>query len=119
MGVSRKIIEVFSRNNKKGKKVDIHKIYRIIKQRLDDIGFLVANNGRDKKYLLPKNIFVIVILEEYYEIPDIYEKIILRFEYFVNPLSDFWHKGELEILIKQLGLRKIKGEWDGRSKKKA
>ena len=109
-----KMVETYTRHNKRTKDVDIRKIKREFSDRLEnDLGFLIWEEKHEgytkEKYNLPTYWFVILEFEEHNDRP-VHQRITLRIEYFVNKASYPWREGQLRLLIKDHGLRKVKNK---------
>ena len=109
-----KVVETYTRHNKRTKDVDIRKIKHEFRNSLENyLGFLLSEEKHEgytkEKYDIPRYWFVILEFEEYNDHP-VYQRITLRIEHFNEPASFPWREGQLRLLIKEHGLRRVKNK---------
>lgn len=109
-----KVVETYTRHNKRTRDVDIRKIKREFRDSLENyLGFLLSEEKHEgytkEKYTLPRYWFVILEFEEHNDRP-VHQRITLRIEHFDKPASYPWRESQLRDLIREHGLRRVKNK---------
>lgn len=111
-----KVVEIYTRHNKRTKDVDIRKIKREFRDSLENyLGFLLSEEKHEgytkEKYYVPTDWFITLEFKEYNKSSiHIYQRVTLIIEHFGHPASYPLREGQLRLLIKEHGLRRVKNK---------